>query len=303
MSVDISVVIPAYQAAATIGACLEALRNQRFPGGRSEIIVVDDGSRDATAQIARSFAGVLVISQANAGAAAARNRGWRQASGTWVAFLDSDCVPSRGWLHALHEAVRTILPGAPPALGAAGKTLGLESGSAAARFADLIGSLDAERYLSHPRWPFAPSCNLMYRRAALVSCEGFDERFVTYEACDLHTRLRAADPGAFAYVPRALIWHRHRASWRAYWKQQFAYGIGYAQFARRHSAEMPWSWSAELRAWRDTASLAMRAAIAGSDRSANARLVERGQFVKSLAQRVGFDSAYWSRGERNRWTT
>jgi glycosyltransferase involved in cell wall biosynthesis len=303
VSIDVSIVIPAYQASATIGACIEATRNQRFPEGETEIIVIDDGSRDETAAIARSYAGVQVISQPNAGAAAARNRGWREASGTWVAFLDSDCVPSRGWLHALHEAVTTPADGTPPPLGAAGKTLGLDSGSEAARFADLIGSLDAERYLSHPRWPFAPSCNLMYRRAALAACDGFDERFVTYEACDLHTRLRESDPGAFMYVARAVIWHRHRSSWRAYWKQQFAYGIGYAQFTRRYAADIPWSWNAEIRAWLDTAALGARAALSRRDRSANERLVERGQFVKSLAQRVGFDSTYWSRLERNRWTT
>ena len=189
-TLDVSVVIPAYQAAATIGACIEAVRAQRYPIAQREIIVIDDGSRDATAEIARGYADVTVISQPNGGAAAARNHGWREAKGTWIAFLDSDCVPSRGWLGALVESVSSRGDDAPPMLGAAGKTLGLDSGSEAARFADLIGSLDAERYLSHPLWPFAPSCNLMYRRAALAACDGFDERFVTYEACDLHKRLR-----------------------------------------------------------------------------------------------------------------
>jgi glycosyltransferase involved in cell wall biosynthesis len=301
--IDVSIVIPAYQAAATIGACIEGVRTQRYPQSRREIIVVDDGSRDATAEIARSYAGVTVISQPNAGAAAARNRGWREAKGTWVAFLDSDCVPSRNWLTALLDAVSPKPDGAPPLLGAAGKTLGLDSaGSEAAQFADLIGSLDAERYLSHPRWPFAPSCNLMYRRAALAACEGFDERFVTYEACDLHTRLRETDPGAFAYVARAVVWHRHRSSWQAYWKQQVAYGVGYAQFTRRHGSDVRWSLNAEMRAWCDTAALGVRAALGGTHRTPNERLVHRGQFVKSLAQRVGFDSAYWSKVERNRWS-
>lgn len=301
--IDVSIVIPAYQAAATIGACIEGVRTQRYPAGRREIIVVDDGSRDATGELARSYAGVTVISQPNAGAAAARNRGWRAATGTWVAFLDSDCVPSRGWLSALLDAVAPNDEGAPAPLGAAGKTLGLDSGSEAAHFADLIGSLDAERYLSHPRWPFAPSCNLMYRRDALAACDGFDERFVTYEACDLHTRLREADRGAFVYVARAVVWHRHRSSWRAYWKQQVAYGVGYAQFTRRYGGDIPWSWDAEMRAWCDTAALGVRAALAATNRTPKERLVHRGQFVKSLAQRVGFDSAYWSQVERNRWST
>jgi mycofactocin glycosyltransferase len=297
---EVSVVIPAYQAAETIAHCIEAVRSQRFPKGRLEIVVVDDGSRDATGMIARRYTDVRVITQSNAGAAAARNRGWRESSGRWIAFLDSDCVPSRGWLAAL---VETATAADPPALGAAGKTLGLDSGSDAARFADLIGSLDAERYLSHPRWPFAPSCNLMYRRAALVACDGFDERFITYEACDLHTRLLASDPGSFTYVPRAVVWHRHRSSWKAYWKQQVAYGAGYAQFARRYTGHIPWSMSAEVKAWAETAGLGMKAAFAGTRPDLNDRLVRRGQFVKALAQRVGFDSTYWSSNERTRWRT
>jgi glycosyltransferase involved in cell wall biosynthesis len=301
-AIEVSVVIPAYQAAATITHCIEAVRSQRFPKEQREIIIVDDGSRDNTGAIARRYSDVRVITQPNAGAAAARNRGWRASNGRWIAFLDSDCVPSRGWLAALHETV-TASGNANPPLGAAGKTLGLDSGSEAARFADLIGSLDAERYLSHPRWPFAPSCNLMYRRAALEACDGFDERFITYEACDLHTRLLASDPGNFTYVARAVVWHRHRSSWKAYWKQQVAYGAGYAQFARRYTNDIPWSMSAEMRAWLETASLGMRAAFAGAGSDLNERLVRRGQFVKALAQRVGFDSTYWKGHERTRWRT
>jgi glycosyltransferase involved in cell wall biosynthesis len=298
--IEVSVVIPAYQAAETIGHCIENVCSQRFPKERREIVVVDDGSRDATASIARRYSGVRVISQPNAGAAAARNRGWRESSGRWIAFLDSDCVPSRGWLSALLDSVAAADGGTPP-LGAAGKTLGLDSGSEAARFADLIGSLDAERYLSHPRWPFAPSCNLMYRREALAACDGFDERFVTYEACDLHTRLLASDPGSFTYVPRAVVWHRHRSTWKAYWKQQVAYGAGYAQFARRYTGHISWSMSAELKAWAETAGLGMKAALAGTSPDSNERLVRRGAFVKALAQRVGFDSTYWNSSERTRW--
>jgi glycosyltransferase involved in cell wall biosynthesis len=299
---DASVVIPAYQAEATLGECLAALDAQSLPRDRYEIIVVDDGSRDRTGEIARSRPGVRVVRQENRGAAAARNHGWRIATGTWIAFIDADCVPSRGWIAALLRAVRGNGSDAKPALGAAGKTLGLGSATEAARFADLIGSLDAERYLAHPRWPFAPSCNLLYRRDALAACDGFDERFVTYEACDLHTRLREADGGSFVYVPHAVVFHRHRATWRAYWRQQRAYGIGYAQFVRRRAGEIPWSAAAELRAWGAIVSLAASGLVpALARKNGDEHLVRRGQLVKALAQRIGFDSAYWRTVERRRW--
>lgn len=298
---DVSVVVPAYQAEATLGECLRGLAQQSIARERYEIVVVDDGSTDRTAAVAWKEPGVRVERRSNGGPAAARNQGWRAANGEWIAFIDADCVPSRGWLAALLDAVRRAERDGRPALGGAGKTVGLQSSSEAARFADLIGSLDAERYLAHPRWPFAPSCNLLYRRAAIAACDGFDERFRTYEACDLHTRLRERDGGAFVYVPRAVVFHRHRPSWRAYWKQQLAYGFGYAQFARRRTTEIPWSLLSEAHAWREVAVLAAQACFPPRGADADARLLRRGRFVKALAQRVGFDTAYWRPTERTRW--
>lgn len=85
----ISVVIPAYNARAYIGRTIESVLRQTHPP--SEIIVVDDGSTDNTAEVIRGFAGrVKLIEQANAGASAARNAGIEAATGDWIAFLDGD---------------------------------------------------------------------------------------------------------------------------------------------------------------------------------------------------------------------
>jgi glycosyltransferase involved in cell wall biosynthesis len=89
MSPAISVIIPAYNAAAFVGNAIESALAQTYPP--LEILVVDDGSQDATAQIvARYGAPVRLIQQANGGTAAARNRAAREARGTWLAFLDAD---------------------------------------------------------------------------------------------------------------------------------------------------------------------------------------------------------------------
>jgi glycosyltransferase involved in cell wall biosynthesis len=84
----ISVVIPAYNAAAFLGPTLETILGQTVRA--AEIIVVDDGSTDGTPEIARSFAGVTVIEQSNSGPAAARNRGTLAATGEFIAYLDAD---------------------------------------------------------------------------------------------------------------------------------------------------------------------------------------------------------------------
>lgn len=91
---EVSVVIPAYRAAATIGRALESVARQTVRPGR--VIVVDDGSDDGTEAAARDAAArleglpVTVLRQANAGPGAARNKALREAGGRYVAFLDAD---------------------------------------------------------------------------------------------------------------------------------------------------------------------------------------------------------------------
>lgn len=86
---NISVVIPAYNAAGTIGRALDSVIAQTHPA--REIIVVDDGSTDRTAQVVSEYGGrVEYLYQDNAGPGAARNAGIRAARGEWIAFLDAD---------------------------------------------------------------------------------------------------------------------------------------------------------------------------------------------------------------------
>jgi glycosyltransferase involved in cell wall biosynthesis len=89
MSQDVSVVIPAYNAARFISDAIDSVLSQSFKP--AEIIVVDDGSTDGTGSIVEGYRDkVRYIYQANAGPATARNRGVREARGEWIAFLDSD---------------------------------------------------------------------------------------------------------------------------------------------------------------------------------------------------------------------
>ena len=85
----VSAVIPAYNAEAFIAETIESVRAQTLPV--AELLLVDDGSTDRTAEIARRM-GVRVLSQSNAGLAAARNRCVRESSQPWIAFIDSDDI-------------------------------------------------------------------------------------------------------------------------------------------------------------------------------------------------------------------
>jgi glycosyltransferase involved in cell wall biosynthesis len=94
----VSVIVPVWNDLTGIEQCLAALQLQSYPNSKLQLIVVDNGSTDGSYERAQSFAGVTVLRELKPGSYAARNAGLRQAQGTYVAFLDSDCVPDRRWI-------------------------------------------------------------------------------------------------------------------------------------------------------------------------------------------------------------
>lgn len=90
MQKTVSIIIPLYNHARSLVACVESIRQQTH--AVHEIIVIDDGSTDDGAAVARALEGVTLIQQENAGAPAARNRGFAEATGEYVLFSDADVV-------------------------------------------------------------------------------------------------------------------------------------------------------------------------------------------------------------------
>ncbi len=100
MQNSISIIIPVYNSEKTIRQTITAALQQDFPG-EIEVIVVDDGSTDGTADIVRPFGEegrMTYVRQNNSGPAAARNRGVQAAKGVFVFFTDADCIPRRDWI-------------------------------------------------------------------------------------------------------------------------------------------------------------------------------------------------------------
>jgi glycosyltransferase involved in cell wall biosynthesis len=103
-SLRASVIIPARDAASTLGRALDALAGQERPA--HEVVVVDDGSRDGTAELAEAHSVVdRVVRRDGGGPGAARNAGAAATSGDVLAFTDADCFPDPSWLA---EGVRAI---------------------------------------------------------------------------------------------------------------------------------------------------------------------------------------------------
>jgi glycosyltransferase involved in cell wall biosynthesis len=195
----ISVVIPAYNAERFLPRCLASVFAQTL--APYEVIVVDDGSTDGTAQIAEEL-GATVVRRANGGAAAARNTGVRHATGEWIAMLDAD-----DWWDPRKLALQAAVVGAGTVLVYTGIRLFDDIGDrGVAPATDSAVAMKILRYQN----PISPSSVLVSRLAAL-SCGGFRESTPTCEDWGLWFRLRSK--GDFVAIREPLThYFVHRGS-------------------------------------------------------------------------------------------
>lgn len=104
MTPNISLIIPTYQHARTLPACLDSVLAQDYPN--IEVIVVDDGSTDGTQRVLASYDGrIRTVTQSNQGANSARNRGFDASTGSYVIFVDADVIMRRYMLTKLAAAL------------------------------------------------------------------------------------------------------------------------------------------------------------------------------------------------------
>ena len=212
----VSVVICAYNAERTMRACMESLAALDYPN--YEVIVVDDGSRDRTAEIAKDFP-VRLIRQPNKGLSVARNVGMYAARGEFVAYTDSDCVVDPHWLTLM---VGAMLDNKFDACGGPNFAPHEESRTAACVAASpgapcqVLTAADRAEHLA--------GCNMVFRKSLLIKLGGFDPQF-TAAGDDVDICWRALDAGVvLGFCPSAFVWHFRRNTLKAYFGQQRGYG-------------------------------------------------------------------------------
>jgi cellulose synthase/poly-beta-1,6-N-acetylglucosamine synthase-like glycosyltransferase len=231
MSVRVSIVVPAYNAQKVICACLESLLNLNFPAAEREILVVDNRSTDRTKEIIRSYP-VRYLFESARGVANARNCGLRAAAGEIVAFTDADCIVAPDWLgHLCHPFDD------PKTVACAGKVKPLKPRTVVEHYIVYRRILDQEKMLEANRPyspPFAITANAAFRRSVLQQIGGFDPEIkLAGEDADLCWRLQWSG-NKIAYVPNAIVYHKHRTTVRALFRQCFMYGCGNAQLFAKH---------------------------------------------------------------------
>ncbi len=249
----VSVVVASYNGGKTLPACLTSLERLNYPN--YEVILVDDGSTDDTAQIAERYRMELddrrqptaqlpapssqlpasprprfrCIRQVNFGLSVARNTGINASEGEIVAFTDSDCRADEDWLHYLvGDLLRSDFQGIgghnflPPEDGWIPAAVMASPGGPA-------HVMLTDRLAEH-----IPGCNMAFYKWALDEISGFDPIYrKAGDDVDLCWRLQQRGY-KIGFSPAGFVWHYRRATVNAYLKQQRGYGEAEALLVRKH---------------------------------------------------------------------
>jgi glycosyltransferase involved in cell wall biosynthesis len=214
----VSIVIPAYNAAATIEACLESVRGAMASWGPADLVVVDNGSTDGTYDRALESCGSMgrVLREPEASIGRLRNLGAAATAGPILSFIDSDCVIPPDYFAQAWTVFTTT------GAGAAGSLYALPPSP---------GWIEAVWIRLHDMRRDGPvrwlnGGNLLVRREAFDAVGGFNETLRTGEDVEFCGRLRAA--GTLIYHDRriAAVHLGNPVTFRSFFRQQWWHGLG-----------------------------------------------------------------------------
>jgi GT2 family glycosyltransferase len=205
-----------YNGSRTIRECLEGLQRVEYPN--FEVIVINDGSTDATAAMAGEY-NCQIITTENSGLSSARNVALRVAKGEIIAYLDDDAIPDRHWLYYLAAAFRETNHAA-----VGGPNIAPPYGSTIADCVDNAPGGPVHVLITDEIAEHLPGCNMAIRKSCLEAVGGFDPTFrVAGDDVDLCWRLQQSG-WTLGFSAGAMVLHHRRNTIQGYWKQQQGYG-------------------------------------------------------------------------------
>jgi glycosyltransferase involved in cell wall biosynthesis len=196
-----------------------------------ELIVVDNGSTDHTAQIAASH-GAKVIRESVRNRSRARNAGFENSRGQYAVFLDGDCCPEKNWLASL------LAPFADPSIGCvAGEICILNNSSGLQAYLSAKSYLSQAENFKHPFLPYAGGANLAFRRCVLDTIGVFDEHLFSGHDADLCWRMQLQTGQRIVLVSSAAVSHSQNPSWRALFRQKRRHAHGAVLLYKKYRSQ------------------------------------------------------------------
>ncbi len=241
----ISVAICTFNRAELLATVLETACNQSLPQDEYEILVIDNNSTDATAEVVkrtmRTYSNVRYFVEVSQGLSHARNRGWQEARGEYVAYTDDDCKLPREWLAVAKEIIRKQNPemfGGPYyAFYNSAKPLWFKDSYASSELSTESVLLNGRKFLRGP--------NMFFRRDLLAKFNGFNTslgmtgKTVAYgEDGELQRRIRNRMPEAKTYyTPELFVYHLVRPEKMTLsWEIRSAIGKGRSRYLEMKGA-------------------------------------------------------------------
>ncbi|MGD0486687.1 MAG: mycofactocin biosynthesis glycosyltransferase MftF [Syntrophorhabdales bacterium] len=231
-SPTVTVIIPTKDRRDELAECLESITRQDYPKEKIELIVVDDGSRDGTADLVRTFPCRLLVNTEGRGQSYCRNLAAGEANGEILAFIDSDCVAGSAWLREIVPYFRWDKVGA-----VGGYVDGYFHTSALDRYEKAFSPLHMGKHVLYdngsPSTFYTPTCNLLVRRRVYMETGGIDERMSVGEDVDFCWRMRRR--GYYLlYSPSGMVKHKHRNDLGRMMKRRADYGTSEAPLYTLH---------------------------------------------------------------------
>ncbi len=228
----ISIIIPVKNRP-DIRDCLSSLERLDYPKGKTEVIIVDDGSTDSTPQVIQSFKVKAIHLTQSIGASACRNLAAEEAKGDLIGFIDSDCVAHPHWLRELSSYFSDKRVGI-----VGGYVSNFYSRSSLDRYEEVKSSLNMGPYPfrvndGKSSTAYVPSCNLIIRKRAFIDAGGFQEDLTVGEDVDLCWRTTKLGYHLL-YTPQGKVEHKHRNNLRHMLTRRYDYGTSEAILYLRH---------------------------------------------------------------------
>jgi GT2 family glycosyltransferase/Flp pilus assembly protein TadD/glycogen synthase/SAM-dependent methyltransferase len=225
----VSIVIPVFNAQETLELCLDSISKLTYPADKLEVIVVDNGSADGSAAIARKF-GVTVLHEVSMKSSyAARNVGIRAARGDLIAFTDADCIVTRNWLKYLAAHWEAANIGC-----FAGEIQAYQPLDIIEIFSDRAGILRQNGTLSCPYLPYTQTANSAYRKAVFDRIGLFNPEMTSGGDADLAWRMQKQLGLKIKFIPEAIVYHKHRTSIQTLFDQFRKYEHGKILWRNSH---------------------------------------------------------------------
>ena len=297
----VTVAIPSFNSAATIGPCLSSLCLQSFPVDDYEIVLGDNGSTDGTAAFVHAqFPNVRVVHAAERGSGFARNAAIAAARGEYILSIDADCTADPNWIAAMTAALD-----AQPEVDAFGGAIRPFSQSTVVeRFRH---TWIRQENLSEGKGPirYAETPNAAYRRNVFTQLGGFDGSVM--DDSDLGVRMTKAGM-RIDYLPEAIVFHRNPSTLRRLYRQRYFYGSNEPALGEKYPELWPpirtlaqvreRRYRTVRRIARDFARLP--AALIGADRSGGTRFAPLIDMVVAVAYQRGLEHGVRARMETSR---